>query len=909
MAPIGEGGMGQVYRAKDTRLDRMVAIKVLLDDHAADPDRRQRFEREARAVAAFSHPNVCAIFDVGHQEDVTYLVMEYLDGETLAARLERGSVRTPSVSRATPAPEGPSSGGAGKSVGAADVSHALPVQETLRIATALAEALAAAHRAGIVHRDLKPGNIMLTRTGVKVLDFGLARMTGRDPGAGGATMTGMVPLTGVGMLLGTLPYMSPEQVEGKEVDARSDIFALGSVIYEMATGRRAFDATGQASLIAAILERQPTPIAELQPVAPAGLDRIVRTCLEKDPDDRWQHASDIARQLRWLSAETESSRSSAGADAAVNLSSISTSSNAAGLPRTGDLEVPRPRRHYAWPLAAVTIATLVFGGYFGTLGMLGNRPAASAAVDDGAVHFQVGVPGATLTQAAVSPDGRTIALVGQRADSAMGLWLKRLDQRQADPLAVAGVTATATVVWSPDGRELAVNTARGLVAVRVDGGVVRSLTSEPFTPSSWGSAGVMLGRQQDTLRILNVATGQLTPLPDLFTISATFLPDGRRFLNVGRKADSGNPDGIYLTSLEAPAAQQPVASFRSIVRIAAGHLLFVRDGVIFAQPFNADRGEPFGEPKAIADGSTYFLPNGRSNLDAAEGTIAYFAREPDDAPVWVGRNGAEVGRLGSAGLYDEVRISPDGRRAVIYQIDRRQGTGDLWLRDLASNNMTRLTNDEYSESNIVWSPDSQSIVYGWDRNGPPDVYRLDVDRGGAAQLVYRTPTVDYPWAWLPGNRLLVTTSGVGTRVVGMDGVVDESVTGLPRAVSLASPDGNWLVTVGANASTGFNELSVQPLGRPGSPMMVSSGGGGNPIWSRDSRSLYYSRQNSIFVVRNQAPAGGGFVAGAPELVLSLTRDVRDFDVTPDGQRFLVRQSPPSDFLPLQVIVNWQAKLR
>ncbi len=348
-------------------------------------------------MAAFSHPNVCAIFDVGRLrpegasasqgrlrdegaaasqghlrdegaeagqgEEVSFLVMEYLDGETLAARLERGSARASSGSRiathATATPSGtptPTGGSGGHTAEVASGSHALPVAETIRIATALAEALAAAHKAGIVHRDLKPGNVILTRSGVKVLDFGLARMVGRDATSGAAAATMIAaPLTGTGMLLGTVPYMSPEQVEGKEVDARSDIFALGSVIYEMATGRRAFDGASQASLIAAILERQPAPISDVQPLAPAGLDRIVRTCLEKDPDDRWQHASDIARQLKWLAVEGEPKRDAAGPAVSVN----GTTAN------TPPIDV-RPRRMIGWPHAIIAVAGLAFGAYVAT---------------------------------------------------------------------------------------------------------------------------------------------------------------------------------------------------------------------------------------------------------------------------------------------------------------------------------------------------------------------------------------------------------------------------------------------------------------------------------------------------------------------------------------------------------------
>jgi serine/threonine-protein kinase len=899
VAPLGEGGMGQVYRARDTRLDRIVAIKVLPEDRTTDPESRQRFDREARAVAAFSHPNVCAIFDVGHEGDVTYIVMEYLDGETLAARLARGSTRSASGSQtatrtaATPSPTAAGSGGS-QPVDAADRRQALPVAETIRIAIALAQALAAAHKAGIVHRDLKPANIMLTRARVKVLDFGLARIVGRDTGDAAATMIAS-PLTGTGVLLGTMPYMSPEQVEGRDADARSDIFALGSVIYEMATGRRAFEGTSQASLIAAILERQPTPISDLQPLAPAGLDRIVRTCIEKDPDDRWQHASDIARQLRWLETETESGRVAAPAtpvaiDPAADTLPVST----------------RARKTIGWPQASIGVAVLAFGAYYVISGLNRSLGTPVNARTPGAVHMSLSVPGVTISDAKVAPDGRALVLVGRVDEQELGLWVQRLDRPHAERLQVPGFTGGVT--WSADGRELAAATTRGLVAVRLDNKLVRSLTSEAFEPTSWGSAGRMLIERIDRLQFLDTGTGQITDPGLIFSIDSEFLPDGRQFLYTGREKDAGNPDGVYLSSIDAPTVRRRVLTGRSIVAYADGHLVFVRDGTLFAQPFDADRGETSGDAKAIVDGVTYFVPNGRAGFDAAADTIVYQTPDPDDAPVWVDRNGNESEAVGSPGLYDLVRISPDGTRAVIYQRDRRFGTGDLWLRDLARNTLTRLTNDEYSEGTVFWSPDGRSIAYSSDREGPPDVYLLDVDRGGSPQLVYRSASVDRVRAWLPNDRLMVTTAGEGARVVALNGTVDEGIKNLPTIPTSVSPDGRWL-TFGASTA-GRTEISVRPVGEEGATTVVSAGGGQNPVWARDSRSLHYHTDRSIFVVRNTAPATSGrFVAGPPELVLTTSRGIRTFDATPDGQRFIVLRRPPPDFLRMHAIVNWQAQLR
>ncbi len=365
---------------------------------------------------------------------------------------------------------------------------------------------------------------------------------------------------------------------------------------------------------------------------------------------------------------------------------------------------------------------------------------------------------------------------------------------------------------------------------------------------------MLLGERTDYLRFLNASTGQLTDPGNMFSIHSAFLPDGRRFLFTGRSKDSGNPDGVYLSSTDAPTVRRKVLDGRSTVAYASGYLLFVRDGTLFAQPFDADRGELGGEAKAIVDGVQYFFPNGFSTFHAAGDTLVYATPDPDDAPVWVDRKGIETGTMGSSGLYNMVRISPNGARAVVYQLDRRLGTGDLWLRDLTRNTLTRLTNDEFSERRVAWSPDGRSIAFSSDRDGPPDVYVLDVERGGPPRLVYRTPTVDDARAWLPGDRVLVTTSGSGTRAVGLDGAVDERFT-LSRQITSASPDGHWVTAVAS--ADGRDEISVQPLGRAGTATVVSAGGGQNPVWGPDSRSLYYHTDRSIFLVRNTAAASSG----------------------------------------------------
>lgn len=899
---IGAGGMGEVYKARDPRLDRIVAIKVLPADHLADGDsssgsghssarsrneRLERFDREARAVAALSHPNICAVFDVGQDARTAYLVMEYLDGETLGERLA-------AAGRATSSRTGRDGSDAGSSAAIVAAGRPLPIAETLGIAVQLANALAAAHNAGIVHRDLKPSNIILLRTGatqhgapqVKVLDFGLARIASAAAPALETTIA--APLTGIGMLVGTVPYMSPEQVEGREADARSDIFSLGSVIYEMATGRRAFDAGSQAGVIAAILERQPEPITRVQPMTPPGLDRIVRSCLAKTPDDRWQHATDIARQLGWLASELDSGASAVSALPAP----------AAGT------DGGQRWRSLGWPHAIAGAAVLLLAADLAWRppGRSGGQQSDTGAT---AVHMPLGVPGVDVGSVRVSPDGRTLAISGSPADGRSGIWIQRLAEGRAEQ--ISNLDADAVLVgWSRDGTELAVRSPRGLLAIRLEGGLVRTLAPSTSGPiQTWGENDALWG-DEDGLRALALGTGAARDLIGGPTLRPRFLPDGRRFLySTNAAAAPGNPDGLYLSSVDAPNDRRLILPKRSSGVYADGHLFFVEDGTLFGQPFDLARAELAGPAAPVLDGVQYFHPNGNSPFDVGGGTIAYRTPPPDDAAIWVDRSGAITGKLSRPGLYNNVRISPDGTRAAYYQRDRRRGTGDIWLQDLARHTTVRLTNDEWSENYLMWSADGRSLAYGSDRDGPPDVFVLDVDSGTPPRKLYAASGVDYPLAWLPGGRLL-TWSQARTVVVRPDGTLEENIPDLqlPRYVA-TSPDGRWVAMPGREG--GETNVYVEPLGRRGLRVRVSSNGAFHPVWSRDGHGLYFASGRRL--MQCAVRAGEIFACDPPTIVFSLDREIFEYDVSPDGQRFLVLQSAPSDFLPWRVMVNWRAAMR
>jgi Tol biopolymer transport system component len=748
-----------------------------------------------------------------------------------------------------------------------------------------------------VHRDLKPSNIVLLRSGtrdgvpqVKVLDFGLARITAKHQDS----QETLAPLTGVGMLVGTVPYMSPEQVEGRDTDARSDIFSLGSVIYEMATGRRAFDAGSQAGVIAAILDRHPEPITQIEPMAPAGLERVVRTCLAKAPDDRWQHASDIARQLSWLAAESDSG--------AGRLSSVAPAGVAAGpgADRSGSRAIP-------WPHIVAGLALLLLAGDIGWRLVAGSTAAAPAAKAS-AAHFALSVPGVAIDLVRVSPDGRTLAISGTREDGRSGAWLQKLADGRAEQ--IPNLDADARLFgWSLDGTELAFRTTGGLVAVRPDGGPVRPLTPVlPAPVTTWGAT--LLAGGESGIRAFAIGTGAPRDLITGLALRPRFLPDGQRFLytSLANAQRQGNPDGLYLSSVDAPQERRLILSKRSSGVYADGHLLFVEDSTLFAQPFDLSRAELSGTATPVLDGVQYFHPNGSATFDAGAGTIAYATLAPDDSPVWVDRRGAITGKLGVSALYREPRVSPDGTRALYYRMDRRRGTGDVWLQDLARHTTVRLTNDEWSEGSLIWSPDGKTIAYGSDRDGPPDVYVQEVDSGTPPRKLFGTAGVEYPVSWLPGGRMLIMTP-TGHVVVRPDGTIENSMTDLPpgdrRGAIQASHDGRWLAL--SILENGEPALYVQPLGRTGVRVRVSATSATQPSWSRDGRWLYFVSKRRM--MQAAVRPGDTFASDPPVELFTLERDIVDFDISPDGERFLIRRSPPPDYLPYHVLVNWRAAMK
>jgi Tol biopolymer transport system component len=858
--PAGVGGMGEVYRARDARLERTVAIKVLPPDLAADADRRRRFEREARVIASLSHPNICALHDVGSDvsgsadNPVSYLVMEYLEGDTLADRLARG---------------------------------ALPVPEVIRYGSEIAMALHAAHRQQIVHRDLKPGNIMLTRGGVKVLDFGLARASATAlPGGDSLTTYAGDGVTMPGAVLGTLPYMAPEQVEGRPADTRSDIFALGSVLYEMATGHRAFTGSSPAAVASAILTSNPPPV-----LASLRLDRIIRTSLEKDPERRWQSAHDVAVQLAAL-AEPDP-RAEAGSAAR------------AWLP-------------WAVTSASVLAALAVFAW--------GSAPRGEVAPADAPIRSPVALPlapppGGAFNQfvewihVAVSPDGRTIAYAARLPGDPPRLWLRDLGSITSRPL--EGTDDVTSMFWSPDGRSLAFFAAGRLMRVDLPGGApvkISDVRRGIGQAGSWGANGQILfsSVQGEVLQRVDAHGG--TPVDLLRPDSArgeirllwpSFLPDGRRFLYLAAQRDDS---GMVMLGGPDREPREVLRVKSSVQYVDPGYLLYVNDSTLVARRFDPVTGELSGDPIAIADRVSYFRATGLAHFSASPaGVIAYQQSQNEARIASFDRSGREVRQLRPPGGYQSFRLSPDGRRLVFDRTDPSLTTLDAWLLDLDRDTEIRLTSHPTAEAYPIWGPD-ETILYASVRGASPQLVRRSIRTGAEEALSPDDAGAHFPQdVSRDGQRLLYgrrLESGIVhlmmRRFSGQDAVIFRQSASDGRF----SPDGTYVAFV--SSESGQPGIVIAPAAG-GAATPVSTAGGRSPRWRQDGRELFYIGPGGELMavpVRLQ-PA---LELGKPvQLFHARGRDGwwGTYEVAPDGQFFALVRTKIAAEQPLTVLVNWR----
>jgi eukaryotic-like serine/threonine-protein kinase len=885
LSPIGAGGMGEVYRAKDTRLDRTVAIKVLPSHLSDNAEIRQRFEREARAISSLNHPHICALYDIGHQDGIDYLVMEYVDGESLADRLLKGP---------------------------------LPTDQVLRHAIQIAGALYKAHRAGIIHRDLKPANVMLTKSGAKLLDFGLAKLQDNDS-APELSLTSLPTerhdITAKGTILGTFQYMAPEQLEGKEADARTDIFAFGAVVYEMVTGKRAFSGKSQASLISAIMSGEPAPISTIQPMTPPALDRVVKTCLAKDPDERWQTSHDVMLELQWVA---EASSQTGAATRATGRS--------------------KNRERLAWIAAAVLLITsLVLAiAYI-------RRPAAELT----ATRFLVDPPQKVRLrdQLAVSPDGRRLTFVAQDADGKRRLYVRSMESVASESL--AGTEDAAFPFWSPDSRFIAFFAENKLKRIGVAGGPPQVLCPSGQDPrgGSWSRDGVIVFSPNSEGPLLKISASggaptQVTSLDESRKETSHrwphFLPDGRHFLFFSRSTQPEN-EALCAASFDSNSRKQ-VAAFRpTTVAYAAaegaqggarGYLLFVRDRTLVAQAFDADKLELYGEPLPIAqevllageDG-----PTGYGSFSVSQNGVLVFRAGVSDTLqlTWFDRSGKKLGLAGPPGFYYEPSFSPDEKRVCVARRDLEIGSQNIWLLDLNRGTFTRVTFQAPDDATPVWSPDGNGIVFSSSRGMMRDLILKPFGGTGADELLVQSDEPKYPADWSRDGRFILydsfSASTKGDIWVLSSPLGDKKSspylqTRFNETHAHFSPDGRWVTYV--SDESGKAEVYVQSFPKSGAKWLVSTNGGDQPAWRKDGRELFYlSKDKKLMAV--PVKTGTLFEAGAPSPLFqvqvvpkSLTDDKNQYLVTADGQRFLVVAiSDDSVGQPITAVLNWTTELK
>ena len=866
---LGKGGMGEVYGARDTRLERRVAVKVLPPEFASSAQRRARFEREARTISQLSHPHICTLFDVGDDGGRPYLVMELLEGETLAERLTRGP---------------------------------LPLDQVLRIGIEISDALARAHRAGVIHRDLKPGNIMLTRTGAKLLDFGLAKPHEPEAESLGAASTETVAraLTDQGAIVGTLQYMAPEQFEGASADPRSDVFALGAVLYEMATGRPAFEGKTRGSIMAAVLTGQPRPMTELQPLTPLLFERVVRTCLEKAPDDRWQNASDVARALALAAGP--------GASAAAQAKS---------------------RRGWVWPalLGAVALAALLVAWQ----SYVRAQPRAAVRTEilapDGAPFAFFGVVGAPPE---ISPDGQKVVF-GASSNGKSMLFVRTL--ASASPRLLPGTEDARFPFWSPDSRWIAFFADGKLRKIDSSGGASEVLADvKDGRGGTWSRDGTILfGQRTGPLQRLSPGSGAVTPATSPNAGFRThrwprFLGDGRHFVFLAAVGGEQHPDNeIRIGSLDAPDAGAPLVKASSQPLYHDGRLLFLRDQVLYAQRVNVQAKRLEGEPIALEERPVAYdglLSRGMFSV-SDEGTLLYEAGQVqrESALTWFDRKGAVLGRVGPPARYNLLDLSPDDTR-VAYSLQSSSPDG-LWVADVKTGVRARATFSGF-DNWPVWSSDGKRLMYASrqgdpaTRDGRAGLFIWDAE-SGVSRPVVTLPNARWSGSWTSDGKVVFYSERTGGNETGIDlhyVTLDDGrphvylATPADETLARVSPDGRWVAFM--SYENGSWQIYIAPFPFTGPKWVVPVSDATMPVWRADGKELFFMTSRTLYAVA--VTIGKTVALGDPEPLFDVhpgTVSPYGYDVTADGQRFLINsrigEDPPP--APLTLVQHFDVELR
>jgi serine/threonine protein kinase len=879
-SPLGAGGMGEVYRARDTRLDRIVAIKILPPHLSDNSEAKLRFEREAKSISSLNHPHICTLYDVGSQEGIGFLVMEFLEGETLADRLPKGR---------------------------------LSLEQMLKHGIDICEGLEKAHRDGVVHRDLKPGNIMLTKGGAKLMDFGLAKAATANPLSSGLTQTlasPATPLTAAGTIVGTFQYMSPEQLQGQEADARSDIFALGAVLYEMITGKRAFPGKTQISVLSAILEKDPEPVTATQPLAPPALHRLVVACLAKNPEERIQTAHDVKLQLQWIAEGEPQERTRRAAR--------------------------RTRGQRVWSTAGIALAA-IFAGLGGAYFWRPVPPRqvvrssilppekssfAQRANDEGPV--------------AISPDGSRIVVSVTVQGSRDILYVRPLNALSGQIL--AGTEGAIFPFWSPDSRSIGFFADGQLKTIDVSGGPVHAVCPAPQgRGGTWSREGVIIFAPTPLGGLLRVAATGGVPVAVTKLDAARredthrwpqFLPDGRHFLYLARTLDITSSE-IRLASIDSMEWMSVLSAAGNCVYVPPGFLLYPRGNLLLAQRFDADHFRLSGEPVPIADDISW---NGNVNLSAfsvSANEVLVYTRNVGEGVselIWTDRSGKILEKVGDPGGYFAPRLSPDGRKLAVEVYDPNTHTNsDIWIYDLMQGSRTRLTFSQANEYNRmpVWSPDGNRIVFSSVRGKHSQIYEKAVSGIESELLVSPSEGNRYATTWSPDGRWIAgiqqNPQQGGTEFLLLPMAENQKpITFLPGAPGLSrfafpriSPNGKWIAF--STWESGLAEIYLSSFPSGAGRWQVTAKGGFDVVWRRDGKELFYVGLDDTLMSAEISEREERPVVGKIQTLFRTHRVPSPnwtFDVSPDRNRFLINSlMQPSTPEPITMVVNWDAELK
>ncbi len=871
VAPLGAGGMGEVYRARDSRLERTVAIKILPAHLSHDLEAKERFDREARAISSLSHPNICHLYDVGVQDGTSYLVLEYLEGETLAERLLKGP---------------------------------LPLDQFLKIGIEICEGLEKAHRSGVVHRDLKPGNTMLTKNGTKLMDFGLAKAIPTAT-ASPALTTGFdtpatdQPLTAQGTVVGTFQYMSPEQVEGREADARSDIFSLGAVLYEMITGKRAFEGKTPLSVASAILEKDPPPIRSIKPMSPPALDHAIRRCLAKDREGRWQTARDLGFELKWVG------------ETALEVGAT----------------VPIGARHgfrnrLGWGIAGL-LALATIGV---TVALLRRTPKPPAPVRLSAdIGAEAKIDIGHGPSVALSPDGAKMVFIASGSDQRRHIYVRSLDELRATVL--SGTEDAEEPFFSSDGRWLGFFANRKLKKISVEGGAAVTICDAPNgRGASWGDDGTIafVPAARSALSQVSSSGGAPRPLTTLDQGAAEvsqlwpqWLPGSKAvlFTSSGQASNFEDADIVaYTISSEQRKTVLRGGYYARYVR--SGHILYMHEGTLFLVPFNPGSLQVTGTPVPVLDGISANPGDGSAQFSLSEsGTMAYVAgssRRQLASIEWMDRQGNFTPVRETPGDYYAPALSPDGKRLALAINDGKRV--DIWVYELAHDTLTRLT---FAGDNLgpIWTPDGQRITYRFLlKGGGTDLYWTRADGTGGTLRLTPTKARRFLGSWHPDGRLLVfnqvtaANSSIFTLAIGgseKEGWKLGEPQPLPGGSSSEdspafSPDGRWLAY--RSDESGDFEIYVRSYPGPGGKWQISTAGGAVPKWSGDGKQLLYRTEDNQIMFVTYTASGDSFHADKPQLwspgQFSDRLSAVNFDLSPDGKRVVVLRVPADEDPPI-----------